>query len=98
MCLCKNVEFGSYDVAIPLWYNGRKRVADIDVCISLEILDLWNKGIITIESCCGHNKQSGYIAVDKCCINQMLELGYKQITGKPDFFIPQKILSNETVK
>ena len=96
MCLCKDVEFGSYDVTIPVWYDRRKRVVDIDVCIVLEVLELWNKGIVTIESCCGHNKQPGYIMVEECCIDEMLQLGYKldTRTEAKGCFMPLKKLNS----
>lgn len=91
MCKCKNVVPGSYEVAIPVWYDNRKRVVGIDHCIVLEILELWKREIITIESCCGHNKVTGYIAVDECCIDKMIKLGYKQHTDKLDCFYPLKL-------
>jgi len=77
-CDCENISFGSYVRTIPVWYDARKRVVGIDICIVIEILNLWKLGIITIESCCGHNKSKGYIAVDEIFITKMLELGYKQ--------------------
>lgn len=93
MCTCKNVSFGSYDVTIPVWYDDRKRVVDIDVCIVLEVISLWKKGIVTIESCCGHNKTTGYIAVDESSVDKMIELRYKEIPEHPSCFYPQKLLN-----
>lgn len=94
MCICKDVKMGSYDVAIPVWYDNRKRVVGIDICLVLEVLELWKKGIVTIESCCGHNQTIGYIAVDSGCVSQMRDLGYKQIEGLPaNCFTPKKILN-----
>lgn len=84
MCQCKEVGFGSYDVSVPVWYDARKRVVGIDYCIIPEIIKLWGIGIITIESCCGHNKQVGYIAVDDICVDKMKQLGYEEF--KPNCF------------
>lgn len=84
MCYCKDVGFGSYDVAIPVWYDRFKRVVGIDYCIVLEVIALWQHDIITIESCCGHNKQFGYIAVDDICVDKMKQLGYEEF--KPNCF------------
>ncbi|GAH50580.1 unnamed protein product, partial [marine sediment metagenome] len=74
--------------------------ANIDNCILEEIKFLWSKGIQTIESCCGHNKQQGYICVIPEAIKKMEKLGYKhyinpnQLDAK-DFFIPKSILKSK---
>jgi len=78
MCQCKEVGFVSYDVSVPVWYDARKRVVGIDYCIVLEVVELWKHDIITIESCCGHNKLLGYISVDDIHVQKMIDLGYKQ--------------------
>ena len=94
MCNCRNVEFGTYEVAIPVWYDRKKKVVQIDSCIALEVVQLWDKGIDTLESCCGHNKAAGYIAVnDYDCIN-MLNLGYIAIARKKGCFMPKNIFNS----
>lgn len=66
---------------------------EIDDCLVDEILHLWDIGIHTRGCCCGHQKQSGYIEVERTDIPKMLELGYKVYKGKEynqfDTFIPK---------
>lgn len=62
----------------------------IDACLATEIGWLWLKGVKTIESCCGHGKDEGYIAVQADSIPKMKELGYKGLEGKDEhFYVPQ---------
>lgn len=86
MCDCKNIEFGSYanTVVVLLPFPtprfpvvGTKQI-NLDRCIALEIIDLWNKGIETHESCCGHNKATSYVSVPERHVDEMLALGYVQ--------------------
>ena len=71
---------------------GKKWVC-IDTCLVQEIAELWHLGIPTIESCCGHNKQSGYIAVSEEKHEQMIWLGYERDplaqVGRLGFFMPK---------
>jgi hypothetical protein len=61
----------------------------VDTCLVQEIAELWQLGIETIESCCGHNKALGYIAVQKKHIEQMKKLGYKnQRQDSLEIFLP----------
>ena len=53
-----------------------KEVVSIDICISNEIEDLWNRGIKTTGCCCGHGRELGFIEVDEENIKDMEELGY----------------------
>lgn len=95
MCQCICIEFGSYDnQATVLTPQGKK--AGIDNCILPEIRLLWAQGVETIESCCGHNKATGYICVHPKDIYKMKELGYKQVPDvngetRYDIFIPKTI-------
>lgn len=91
MCTCIDVEFGSYEVAIPLMNPFTNKVVSVDFCILYEIYSLWRKGIETIESCCGHNKTYGYIAVKEKHIPQMYKLGYllDLKAEAPGCFIPK---------
>jgi len=52
---------------------------DIDICILPEVFSLWQKGIQTVESCCGHNREQAYISVVESAVEKMLELGYEPI-------------------
>lgn len=89
MCHCKNVEMGSYSNQSVLT-TPQGKIAGIDNCLVDEIKSLWDLGIQTIESCCGHNKVSGYIAVSDDSIPQMIKLGYlQQDINRPDIFYPK---------
>ncbi len=83
MCHCVNIEMGSYEnqtvLDYPKWFVSGKKAAGIDNCILEEIKGLWEKGIQTTESCCGHNKAPGYISVLPEYIPAMMELGYKHL-------------------
>lgn len=76
MCKCVNVSMGSYKVSIAVVNPFTKEIVGVDKCIIDEVQSLWDKGIETIESCCGHNKTTGYIAVKEVHILQMISLGY----------------------
>ncbi|MCK9273343.1 hypothetical protein M0P65_07445 [Candidatus Gracilibacteria bacterium] len=56
--------------------NGLSDKVSIDPCIIEEIKELWNKGIITYGSCCGHNLYESFVNVDESNIEQMLSMGY----------------------
>ncbi|MDU7069501.1 MAG: hypothetical protein E6343_16220 [Clostridium perfringens] len=75
MCKCVNIECGDYS-NMEIIEFGEKRI-QVDSCLVDEITYLLNQGVITIESCCGHNKLTGYIAVDKNSIELMESLGYE---------------------
>lgn len=84
MCECKNVECGTYKntviVNAPRIYNDKFpniKEIQLDKCIAKEIEYLWNKGIITMASCCGHNRTDGFISVLEEYIPKMKELGYE---------------------
>ena len=76
MCKCKNIGMGTYDNQVRLT-TPQGKIVGIDTCISTEIFQLWDLGITTIECCCGHNKQRGYVIVEEKDIPKMLELGYQ---------------------
>lgn len=78
MCKCNNVEFGDYSNMVII-DDDKGNEIQVDKCIADEILHLNNIGIKTIQSCCGHNKNNGFIAVEETCISKMKELGYKEI-------------------
>jgi hypothetical protein len=83
MCDCENVDFGDYDnmIAVRLpWKKDtdERNVAGLDPCIAIEIIRLWNKGIVTKASCCGHNIIDGSIIVPEKFISQMESLGYEK--------------------
>jgi len=62
----------------------------VDICLSREIAELWHLGINTVESCCGHNKRLGYIAVSGEDISKMEGLGYeRELEERKDIFIPK---------
>jgi hypothetical protein len=110
MCKCVDVEIQSYDnqtvVIYPHWFISEKKVraAGIDNCILEEILQLWEAGVQTTESCCGHNKAQGYISVVDSSIPKMKKLGYEAYQSnfrnesgwdgngyRPDSFKPKSV-------
>ena len=95
-CKCVGVEMGSYRAAIPMWYDAEKRVVLIDHCLAIEINELWKRNIRTIESCCGHGKEAGYIAVDESSTPRMKIYDYIEDALHPNCFIP-KYTTPETV-
>lgn len=78
-----NIEMGSYQnqtiLDYPLWFKSEKKIrkAGIDNCLVDEIKYLWDIGIQTVESCCGHNRTKSYISVLDGYHNKMIKLGYK---------------------
>ena len=76
MCDCKNIDPGSYDNQILIVTKRHKSIC-VDKCIADEIRGLWSLGIDTVESCCGHNKQNGYIMVLLKDAKKMITLGYE---------------------
>ena len=84
MCKCFNVPFGSYERQVQMKdpFNSRKKHDGwvcIDICICQEIAELWHRGIKTYESCCGHNKDRGYIMVTTDDFQKMKEIeGYEE--------------------
>lgn len=77
---CARAEFGTYTGQVHAVTPGGKLVG-IDSCIFSEVTGLWEEGITTIESCCGHNKAKSYIAVVEKDIARMLALGYQPDKG-----------------
>lgn len=62
MCDCKsyNSEVGSIPEVIlprPGWLPDGVRVngVPVDACIATTVAKLWERGILTASSCCGHN-------------------------------------------
>lgn len=49
----------------------------VDSCIANEIQELNNKGIITLNSCCGHGKSMPKCLIAKESVEKCKELGYK---------------------
>lgn len=71
MCNCRNVNIGTYENTKII--NG----IELDKCLVPEIKWLWNNGIETVASCCGHNKIEPSIIVKEKYIDKMRKLGYK---------------------
>lgn len=73
-CITELFPFGTDRYPIPY-----TKPVDIDSCIHPEIMDLWSKGIQTIESCCGHNRVPAYIWVIDEHRQSMIDFGYTEI-------------------
>ena len=92
MCSCVGVAIGSYDNTVLLGRHPcmedylAKRVKDglsgtgipVDRCIMYQVLHLWENGVRTYGSCCGHNKVPGFINVDPKDFDKAIELGYEK--------------------
>ena len=78
--------FGEYtnqiQIRTPEWWDSSHKFFGVDPCIAGEIVWLISKGVRTHESCCGHGKQKGYIAVDDNSASTMGMLGYKKLPHK----------------
>ncbi len=63
----------------------------VDACIWPEVAWLINRGVRTVESCCGHikNEKDAYIAVATEDEVKMRVLGYADIEGHPGCFMPR---------
>ncbi|MDQ0996935.1 hypothetical protein QFZ34_002117 [Phyllobacterium ifriqiyense] len=81
--ICGYPECGEYTgqvELVPPPHLARKdgRGICIDVCLALEITELWNKhSITTTGCCCGHGRLPGFIGVIDSDIPRMKALGYK---------------------
>lgn len=76
--------FGTYRHCInivPPWVGKRLTwdgvIVGIDRCVLPEIIELWNAGIKTVASCCGHGKIAPSVVVDDASVEKMLKFGYK---------------------
>ena len=58
--------------------TGLSTNVSIDPCIYNEICELWEAGITTYGSCCGHNITESFVNVAECNIDKMLKMGYIQ--------------------
>lgn len=77
MCNCIDVELGSYKAHVIVADPFTGKQVGIDACVLDEIKSLWDEGIQTCASCCGHNKVDGTIAVMPECEEEMVKMGYE---------------------
>lgn len=94
-CTCVNVPMGSYKNQVVVNTPVGNRVG-IDRCLMPDIRQLWNMGIKTVASCCGHGIAPGVISVEPGFDGAMLELGYERMPVSPgqnyehSFYWPRK--------
>lgn len=99
--LCGHADLGTYTGQVilpaPDWLKHKWPTGiGIDVCLALEIQDLWRKGIRTTGHCCGHGSLPGYISVWPEYVEQMKALGYvadAHPEGWDDHFSPKTKLA-----
>lgn len=92
--LCHNVDFGTYKNAVAVKAPWGKFVT-LDICIIPEVKWLWDKGIKTINSCCGHgDKNLAYVAVGDEHRDQMDELGYLPHPEAPHCYVSKTTTPN----
>lgn len=72
---------GTYDCAKPVlnFTKPHPTLVYIDMCMIPEIVYLWNHGVNTEGSCCGHGCKYGEIAVDLASSGIMDYLGYERL-------------------
>lgn len=81
-CHCVNVAMGSYDNTVDMRTpfdlpHRDDRWVVIDTCIATEIGWLWHQGVVTLNSCCGHQKIPGSVIVAEESYALMDHLGYE---------------------
>jgi hypothetical protein len=47
----------SVDLQPPAWWNWHRPTIAIDACIVDALQALWDRGVVTLGSCCGHGRQ-----------------------------------------
>ena len=52
----------------------------VEKCILWELTHLWERGIMTLCSCCGHGKYTARIVVAEEDAQKMRDLGYEEIS------------------
>lgn len=74
-CNCYGVAIGSHDVAVEVQTPPHMRALgrigcyefrdtlSIDICVLDLLQALWDRGVVTLGSCCGHNIMDGEIIV-----------------------------------
>lgn len=93
-CACQGVAFGSYEAQVelvppPFLSREDGRGICVDVCLALEVADLWRQGVRTTGCCCGHGKLEPTICVAEESIEAMRAAGYKNtplLPGRDDAF------------
>lgn len=82
--LCGLPHYGEYTGQVLLaaptflkhkWPSG----IGIDVCLALEIQELWKAGVETSGHCCGHGMSDPFISVWPNSVEKMRALGYEQL-------------------
>lgn len=107
MCDCNNISIGSYSNQVeidPYKFNCMKSYIDnkiseglaptvcIDKCIVDKVIFLWENGVKTFGSCCGHNKLQGFINVGEDFYEKALTLGFEP------YIFDEDPLRKDTVK
>lgn len=68
MCNCRSYNLGLGEtpervVELPSFAGGEFETVCIDECIADVILELWNRELFTLGSCCGHNLKNPSIVI-----------------------------------
>jgi hypothetical protein len=92
MCDCwEDVKIGNYYNTVIVEYPFIGKKIQIDKCLEYELKILWEAGVKTEASCCGHNQLYPSVIVDKQSVKMMEYLGYKHIGNKATWFFPKTI-------
>lgn len=65
-----------------LYEKMGSKIVTIDTCIATEIGYLWHQDVVTLNSCCGHQKMSPSVVVAEESVGKMHQLGYQLYTDK----------------
>lgn len=85
--LCHSIDFGTYDNAVAIQAPWGELIT-LDICVIPEIKWLWDNGVRTTGSCCGHGDRSlAVICADDNSQSKMEKLGYKPHPKAPHCYI-----------
>jgi hypothetical protein len=88
-CSCRGVETGSYLNQVVL-HTPSGKVVGLDACIAAEIQELWERGVQTVGSCCGHGDPTlAIIMVEEGSVRLMQALGYTPHPHGSSCFAPK---------
>ena len=68
---------GTYQCSYAVYEPRNAKLVNVDKCLMPEIATLWNMGVDTVECCCGHYWDTGYIAVYPEDVETMKQMGYR---------------------
>lgn len=102
ICTCVDVEVGTHARAIAVRNPFTGRLVDVDCCVVPWVVELWEQGVETRASCCGHGRYRPSVIVAPGYVDRMRELGYEVDAERsdavsvlwllPDTILPERML------